>query len=71
MIKKAGIIWHRWMGEYPKKNGIYLIVFRKSNEVWVGYWNNNTRRFEEAIPEMTDRGLDVDYWAELPNPPKA
>jgi hypothetical protein len=62
-------VWREWMRDYPSKNGLYLVVPRGKNETWVGYWNDAMRRFEEAVPEFTDRGIDVDWWAELPLPP--
>ena len=61
--------WNEWMSAYPKKNGLYIVVIRKNKEVWVAYWNDAMRRFEEACPEFTDKGVDVDFWAELPVAP--
>ena len=61
--------WNEWMSAYPKKNGLYIVVIRKNKEVWVAYWNDAMRRFEEACPEFTDKGFDVDFWAELPVAP--
>ena len=57
------------MSAYPKQNGLYIVVMRKNKEVWVAYWNDTMRRFEEACPEFTDKGVDVDFWAELPVAP--
>ena len=61
--------WNEWMSAYPKKNGLYIVVIRKNKEVWVAYWNDAMRRFEEACPEFTDKGVDVDFWGELPVAP--
>lgn len=61
--------WNEWMSAYPKKNGLYIVVMRKNKEVWVAYWNDAMRRFEEACPEFTDKGVDVDFWAEFPVAP--
>ncbi len=61
--------WNEWMSAYPKKKGLYIVVMRKNKEVWVAYWNDAMRRFEEACPEFTDKGVDVDFWAELPVAP--
>ena len=62
--------WVKWMEDYPKKEGLYNVILRTTKESWCGYWNNKTRRFEEAVPELTDKGIDVDYWAELPKRPQ-
>jgi hypothetical protein len=61
--------WNEWMSAYPKNNGLYIVVMRKNKEVWVAYWNDAMRRFEEACPEFTDKGVDVDFWAEMPVAP--
>ncbi len=59
-------VWVEWMTKYPQKNGLYLITPRGKTETWVGYWNDAMRRFEEAVPDFTDKGIDVDWWAEMP-----
>ena len=62
-------VWNQWMSTYPKKNGLYIVVMRNTKEVWVAYWNDAMRRFEEACPNFTDKGVDVDFWAEFPVAP--
>jgi hypothetical protein len=69
MKRITQIQWIKWMESYPSENGLKLILPRGKHEVWVGYWNNVMRRFEEAVPDFTDKGIDVDYWADFPLPP--
>jgi hypothetical protein len=63
--------WIRWREKYPDKAGIYNVVLRKGLESWVAWWNPINRRFEEAVPEFIERGVDVEYWQPLPSPPKS
>ena len=69
MERITQIQWFKWMEKYPTETGLYNVVLRDTQEVWICYWNKATRRFEEAVPNFTDKGIDVDYWAGLPIAP--
>lgn len=59
--------WKKWYANYPNKNGIYIVVLRKTKEVWCCYWDNNSRVFQDM--EENFKPVDVDLWTELPSNP--
>jgi hypothetical protein len=65
-VRKMAIIWHKWPGEKPTRDGGYLFVDSYYKKGRSAFFNClDTSHYENG---KWDGDIEPSYWAEIPKP---